>query len=184
MSLIENPTYKQEVAGSSPALPTKNLPKKRNRFSLQGDLAIIFCPSTGGVIHSVLVDACNLNKILEFGHWRITNHSKNPAKPLFYAMCNHLGMHRLVMNPLPRILIDHENHDSLDNRAENLRVASYSLNALNQRRHDGMCVYRRQNRFQVRVEVNQKQHFLGSFVNEQDARNRRDEFLRSQGVQV
>lgn len=184
MTLTGNLPYKQEVAGSSPALPTKNLPKTRNEFSLRGLVAILFCPATDGTIHEVIVDANKLPEILAVGYWRIVNASKNPDKPLFYAKSGHVSLHRFIAKAGVGVLIDHENRYSLDNRGENLRVASYSLNALNQRRHDGMCVYLRKNRYQVRIEINQRQLFLGSFVREQDARDRRDEFLRSHGVQI
>jgi hypothetical protein len=42
-----------------------------------------------------------------------------------------VSMHRLLMNPPPRLLVDHRNGDSLDNRRDNLRIATHSQNQFN-----------------------------------------------------
>jgi hypothetical protein len=42
-----------------------------------------------------------------------------------------LPMHRVILNAPEGFLIDHENGDSLDNRAENLRIATMAQNAMN-----------------------------------------------------
>jgi len=44
-----------------------------------------------------------------------------------------LSMHRVIMQ-FPAGLVDHRNGNKLDNRRENLRVATYSLNAFNLQR--------------------------------------------------
>jgi hypothetical protein len=182
-TLIENPPYKQEVAGSSPALPTNHLPKLRNRFELVGSIAKVFCHDSSGQIHTVLIDADQLARVIRFGFWRIFNASKNPDLPLYYAKSRHLFMHRLLCKPSPVGLeVDHWNQNSLDNRTANLRPGGHSQNQLNRRRHDKMCVYKRGNRFQVRIEINQVQRCIGSFKTEETAKQARDAFLRSRGV--
>lgn len=185
VDLIENPPYKQEVAGSSPALPTKHLPKLRNRFEIAGSLARVFCPDSSGNFHAVLVDAEKLQRVIQFGYWRIVDASKNPELPLLYAKTRGVFMHRLVCEPSPVGLeVDHWNHQSLDNRGDNLHPGGHSPNQLNRRRHDGMCVYKRGNRFQVRIEIAQVQRCIGSFKTKQEAQIARDTFLRSNGVCV
>lgn len=42
-----------------------------------------------------------------------------------------LSMHRDIMNSPKGLLVDHKNHDSLDNRRENLRLATHSQNTCN-----------------------------------------------------
>jgi len=44
-------------------------------------------------------------------------------------------LHRLIMGASAGQVVDHINHDTLDNRRENLRVASKSQNAANRRFH-------------------------------------------------
>lgn len=52
-----------------------------------------------------------------------------------YACANkggrHLRMHRLVIGAKQGEIVDHINRNPLDNRLENLRIASYSLNSVN-----------------------------------------------------
>jgi hypothetical protein len=45
-----------------------------------------------------------------------------------------LFMHRAIMNPPARLLVDHHNLDGLDNRKSNLRIATHSENMFNRRK--------------------------------------------------
>lgn len=45
-----------------------------------------------------------------------------------------IAMHREIMQAPKGMVVDHINHDRLDNRRENLRVVDYSANALNRAR--------------------------------------------------
>lgn len=42
-------------------------------------------------------------------------------------------MHRWIMQPPPGLVVDHINHDTLDNRRSNLRIATVSQNTANRR---------------------------------------------------
>ena len=49
-----------------------------------------------------------------------------------------LYMHRVLMgNPKKPFMVDHINHDTLDNRRENLRIVSASGNAINSKSYSG-----------------------------------------------
>jgi hypothetical protein len=54
---------------------------------------------------------------------------------IFYAATcengKHLFMHRFILKPPQSQIIDHINGDGLDNRRQNMRLASHSLNAMN-----------------------------------------------------
>ena len=43
-------------------------------------------------------------------------------------------LHRAIMNPPQKLVVDHRNSDGLDNRRENLRIATKSQNAFNCRK--------------------------------------------------
>lgn len=47
-------------------------------------------------------------------------------------------MHRQILQAPPGVEVDHRNHNTLDNRRENLRLATRSQQAANQRKRAGM----------------------------------------------
>lgn len=47
------------------------------------------------------------------------------------AQRRYIYMHRLILNPSPGLTVDHINRNRLDNRRENLRVATYSQQMFN-----------------------------------------------------
>ncbi len=84
-----------------------------------------------------------------------------------------MPMHRQIMGNPPGLLIDHANRNGLDNRRVNLRLANKSLNCANQSlntvRGLPRGVKKRGNSYGVRIRVNDKEHWLGSFNNPKDA---------------
>lgn len=86
-------------------------------------------------------------------------------------------MHRLIMGE-PDGPVDHKNRSSLDNRRENLRLATYSGNAANRLKHlrNGTCtslykgVIRRPcGSFYTLLYHNKHNYYLGSFRDEVEA---------------
>ena len=77
--------------------------------------------------------------------------------------------HRLVMGAKHGELIDHINGDTADNRRENLRIASKSLNALNTQKTKGAIPYRgvifnkKNNKYQAVITIMHKKQHLGFF---------------------
>jgi len=70
--------------------------------------------------------------------WSLGGHKKN-----FYAMggirnkdgeFEIVRLHRAIMKPPKRRVVDHRNGDGLDNRRENLRIATKAQNAFNNRK--------------------------------------------------
>lgn len=78
----------------------------------------------------------------------------------------------LVKGEIP----DHINGDTLDNRRENLRLATYSQNGMNAGKHKnnqsgykGVSYDGRVNKWRARIQVNGKEKWLGLFDNPEDA---------------
>ena len=81
-----------------------------------------------------------------------------------------LFMHRLIMNAPEDMVVDHINHDTADNRRNNLRCVSQSQNmqnARNNRRNPdgvkGVTWDKKWGKWSSRIHVNKEAIYLGSF---------------------
>jgi hypothetical protein len=109
----------------------------------------------------------------------------------FYAARNYkydsrqtktVSMHREIMNAPGGLLVDHRNRDGLDNRRENLRLATYSQNNCNKikrkntsSKFTGVCFNKQGKRWGVNISNKGKRIFLGYFDSEIDAAKAYDE---------
>jgi hypothetical protein len=92
-------------------------------------------------------------------------------------------MHRVIVDYK---LVDHINRNGLDNQRYNLRSASHSQNHANAtklKRSDSTSIYKgvylNKNRWIARITLNQRLHYLGSFLTERDAALAYNEAARS-----
>ena len=89
---------------------------------------------------------------------------------------NRLFMHRLVLNAPKDFLVDHINHDTLDNRKANLRLCTKGQNHANafkhshrQSKYKGVSKLGGYNRWRARIVVDRVIHHLGYFPSEVEA---------------
>jgi hypothetical protein len=98
----------------------------------------------------------------------------------FYAVRSQgrrqIKMHRLITNAPPWLLVDHANHNGLDNRRSNLRLCTQTENAANQRpRKDGSSQFKgaswnkRDKVWDVRLRYKGRNLYIGSFKSELEA---------------
>ena len=98
----------------------------------------------------------------------------------YYAVRMHkdkrLRMHRYILDAPNNLLVDHINHNGLDNRKANLRLCTTQQNSHNQRpqkagtsRYKGVSWNKRMKRWRVSINLNKKCIYLGHFKNEIDA---------------
>jgi hypothetical protein len=85
-------------------------------------------------------------------------------------------LHREIMEAPEGLLVDHRNGDSLDNRRENLRMATHSQNAANRQkrkntssRFNGVSFAKRKSKWQGKICYQGKQIHLGYFDSEVEA---------------
>lgn len=104
-------------------------------------------------------------------------------KETMYAHSGHMEngkwvtvtMHRLIMNPPTDRLTDHKNHNGLDNRKLNLRLATHSQNSQNRRtQHLNKTGYKGLyrnggNQWAVKIGINGKKVYLGTFKTKEQA---------------
>lgn len=83
-------------------------------------------------------------------------------------------MHRIIAKTPNGKMTDHINHNSLDNRKNNLRIVTNRQNQQNRRgkyssRYPGVCWNKRDKKWRARLKINGKYKFLGNFNSEDEA---------------
>jgi hypothetical protein len=77
-----------------------------------------------------------------------------------------VSMHRMILNPIVGLEVDHLNHNGLDNRRQNIRISTRSENAYN-REYYGKGVQWYPQRLKWRVIIKGK--YVGLFATKEDA---------------
>jgi len=87
-----------------------------------------------------------------------------------------LSMHRLILDAPPNLLVDHINHNGLDNRRKKLRLCSNFQNLLNRgpnhnssSKYKGVYWEKAKKKFRARITLNRKSYHLGFFDDEIEA---------------
>lgn len=110
----------------------------KNEYEIRGDVSVIFVMRKGRKIEC-LIDTDQLEKINSFsGTWCAVKDSKSE---LIYVRGDHvrngcrkvIPLHRFIMQTPKELVVDHINHDPLDNRKINLRNVTRKQNAQNRK---------------------------------------------------
>jgi hypothetical protein len=122
-----------------------------------------------------------LNQHKWFADWSRGNKS-------FYATRTPIGlfgkqtirMHTVVAGTPKGFHTDHINHDTLDNRSENLRICTHSQNQMNKgKRSDNTSGYKGVrkcgNSWQAQISTNKNNYYLGSYSTPEEAARAYDE---------
>lgn len=128
-----------------------------------------------GKFHDAFVDEEDADWVLARSWYPTMPNPRNPR--LVYAKCGKNSkykrafLHRLIMNAPKGIDVDHRNHNGLDCRRDNLRLATRGLNNANNRRPPGFSGYRgvyfvsraKSKPWLARVKSDRKEHYLGLY---------------------
>lgn len=135
------------------------------------DCRIKFIPLTQGKV--AIVDAEDYDWLSKY-KWHASKKEYN-----WYACRNYnrsiVGMHQVIMNAPKGMLVDHIDHNGLNNRRSNLRVCTSSQNHQNRERTRGTSKYKgvyREKRYRkwcASIHFEGRNYYLGSFSNELDA---------------
>jgi len=85
-------------------------------------------------------------------------------------------MHRIILGSQNREMVDHINHNGLDNRRNNLRNCTHAENMRNRRKHKnnksgyiGVSWCQEREKWRAEIRYNGKIYFLGRFNNKREA---------------
>jgi hypothetical protein len=133
-------------------------------------------PLTRGYV--ALVDAEDYERVMAAGPW----YAERDRSAIYAVGCNK-RMHRFLMGLVrgDRRIVDHINHDGLDNRKSNLRIATVAENNRNRRKittwrgrpvaspYKGIHASPSRKMWYADIYVNGKLISLGSFADQKDA---------------
>ncbi len=125
-------------------------------------------------MYVALVDDEDFERINQY-HWSVVM-----AKRGKYAASiinqKHIQLHRFLMNPPERMIVDHINHDGLDNRKSNLRLATHAQNNSNVGKYSnntsgfkGVCWNKNDKKWQAQIGFKGKLYVVGRFDDPEEA---------------
>lgn len=146
-----------------------NLNKKGNKYDLSGDYGICYFNDNKG---QFIFDKEDYEKIKDYcwykGNRGYAIHDRINRKSIL--------AHRLITDCPNGMVVDHINHDTLDNRKCNLRICTSADNAKNQKvnsrntsGHKGVFYNKKLKKWQSYINLDKKRFNLGCFDNKEDA---------------
>jgi hypothetical protein len=151
----------------------------KNRFEIRGDVTAIFLQRKDGSVIETLIDTVDLPIVQEIASRLHAWWCKDTQS--FYCRFRskkETYLHRHLMRPSKGMVVDHFNHDTLDNRRHNFRVISKAENMQNRKgptktNTSGVRgVYWRKDRkkWHAQITVKGKNMFLGIFDDLEEAK--------------
>ena len=166
-------TKKEPIVKEKAYVPFEDIAyqTKENKIEIEGDIVRIN--------DKVLIDVWNLEKVLSFKRYVSLNCG---GYPYMNWRGRELFLHRFIVD-LPQefdketqLISEHINGNRLDCREENLRICHKSKNAINcgiyknnVSGYKGISWNPKLNKYQVNLQFNKKNHYLGVYANLEDA---------------
>lgn len=131
-------------------------------------MRFIKVPLTGkrGIGKFAIIDADDADKIVGYS-WHVTDKGYARRSTVVSGRTKNYRMHHAILPPPPGKVIDHINHDRLDNRKGNLRAVSAIQNNHNRKR--GLRYYYF-DKHVGKYRVVKSGKYFGSFTTESEAR--------------
>ncbi len=149
-----------------------------NEYLIDGGKAFITVESSKYGRKIVVIDEADVDRLkdLTVYVWGTKRHRS------LYAMVTLPGnkqarLHRLIMQPRRKELVDHRNGDCLDNTRANLRVTdsrgnnsnAQKRNSARTSRYKGTHFSKRERKWKAQIQVNKKKISLGTYATELEA---------------
>ncbi|MGY6209689.1 HNH endonuclease [Cytobacillus firmus] len=150
----------------------------KNDYEIRGGLTAIFIVRRDGTRVETLIDTSDLEIAKSFSNtwcvkfdthtnsFYVTGMMKKPD-----GSKTTIRLHRLILNAPEDMVVDHINHETLDNTRKNLRVITNQQNQQNKRIYRnntksgvmGVTFHKHSNKWRVLLKVDGKTHYLGYY---------------------
>ena len=153
----------------------------KNHYEIKGEITEITLNRRNGDKLKTIVSTSDLEKLMKlnntwFSHW-------NDGGRTYYVYGNIPGtkkkirMHRYLLDAPDNMVVDHINHDTLDNARENLRIVTSLVNSQNKKGANknsksgirGVHWDKQRKLWRAVLRVNGKQIQLGRFATKEEA---------------
>lgn len=152
---------------------------KTNQFMVVGPLALVDVSTAKYPTAVAVIDSIDLESVVD-GNGRWSAGRPGGATTLYVSRWigprrqrRRVFLHRILLGLREGdgLLGDHANHDGLDNRRANIRIATQTQSNANLRTFAGHMrgVRFRGGRFHAHISLDNRQRYLGSFETEQEA---------------
>lgn len=122
------------------------------------------------VVGYAIIDISDIEKCKRYKWYHTRGYARGNA-----GHGNKVWLHRLIIDCPDEYIVDHINHDKLDNRKENLRLSNHSYNAVN-RAKDGTGIRKAlSGRYVVTIWKDYKVNYIGTYDTYEEALEKRQE---------
>jgi hypothetical protein len=150
-----------------------------NAFELRGDTAVLFATNRQKQHFEILIDATDLPRLQEHGRrWRVVRRQRTCYARASTGVKGDVYLHQFIVGGSSRgTPVDHKNHNGLDNRRKNLRIATRSLNNLNRAEAKrgsrsglrGVKWSTQKGKWQARIIIDGRDRHFGYFTDKHEA---------------
>jgi hypothetical protein len=149
----------------------RNVKRKLNKYKICDGYIIIYTNTN----KEILIDKEDFKKVSKYT-WHLGAKGYAVTSEMKKCKCTLILMHRLIMDAPKEMIVDHINHNRLDNRKSNLRICTIQQNIMNSKCHKdskskvrGVDYHNRDKLWRARITINGKRISLGWFKSKDDA---------------
>lgn len=134
----------------------------RNEYHICGDITYVdLYNKKCEVIAKAIIDTEDLDKI-KYTKWKLSGSGYAMNTPKYSGSSKHMSKEILGTGEM----VDHINHNTLDNRKSNLRIVTKSQDAMNMKNKG---VSDQSGKYYAHIKINQKMINLGTYIFEEEA---------------